>query len=98
MRGLYYQAEVNGVPGIGKEESSYDRVQRQVLHLRRQGRLAYEHIADATRWMRKPRSFVDVEDAIQATAALYRKSLWRAVPGYLEIWLEKDAWRASSTR
>jgi hypothetical protein len=33
------------VPGIDKTEASYDKVQRQVLKLRREGRLDYEHIA-----------------------------------------------------
>ena len=49
VRGLYYQAEVAGVPGIDKTEASYAKVQHQVLELRRQGRLAYSWIADATR-------------------------------------------------
>lgn len=91
VRGLYYQAEVSGLPGIDKEESSYNKIQRQVLSLRRSGRLDYEHIADATRWMRKPRSFDSVEDALADTARLYRKNLWRNAKTCVEIWLEKDA-------
>src|SRR5262249_9610811 len=35
VRGLYYQAEVAGVPGIDKTEAGYVKVQRQVLDLRR---------------------------------------------------------------
>src|ERR1700730_8150802 len=54
VRGLYYQAEVAEVPGIDKDDGSYAKVQRQVLALRREGRLPYDCIADATRWMRKP--------------------------------------------
>ena len=42
VRGLYYQAEVAGVPGIDKTDNCYAKVQRQVLNLRRAGRLAYE--------------------------------------------------------
>jgi hypothetical protein len=91
VRGLYYQAEVNGVAGIGKDEQGYSKVQRQVLKLRRGGCLAYEHIADATRWMRKPRSYESVEEALRSTAALYRKALWADADDYVEIWLEKDA-------
>lgn len=91
VRGLYYQAEVHGVPGIDKTERGYAKVQSQVLGLRRAGRLAYEHIADATRWMRKPRSYDDIEDALLSTAALYRRNLWRDNPDYVEVWLEKDA-------
>ena len=46
VRGLYYQAEVRGLPGIDKEENSYAKIQRQVLNLRRAGQLGYEYIAD----------------------------------------------------
>jgi len=91
VRGLYYQAEVAGVEGIDKDESGYLKVQRQVLDLRRTGRLDYGKIADATRWMRKPTTFDSVEEALFDTAQLYRKALWRGKPGYVEIWCEKDA-------
>jgi hypothetical protein len=65
VRQLYYRAEVEGVPGIDKTESGYDKIQRQVLLLRRAGRLAYRHIVDLTRWMRKPTTFDSVEEALQ---------------------------------
>jgi hypothetical protein len=91
VRGLYYQAEVANVPGIDKAESSYDKVQRQVLLLRRGGRLDYEHIADNTRWMRKPTSYGSPEDALAETARTYRRNLWRDADDYVEIWIEKDA-------
>jgi hypothetical protein len=91
VRQLYYQAEMRHVPGIDKTDSSYDKIQRQVLALRRAKRLRYGDIADSTRWMRKPRTFNSVEAALQDTARYYRKSLWRDAEVYLEIWLEKDA-------
>src|SRR5258705_3477332 len=74
VRQLYYQAEVHGAPGIDKTEAGYDRVQRQVLDLRRAGRLPYDDIADLTRWMRKPRTYDGVKAALEATAQLYRKA------------------------
>src|SRR5262245_44122631 len=86
VRGLYYQAEVASVPGIDKTEAGYVKVQRQVLELRRSGDLDYEHIADATRWMRKPKSYDSIEDALQETARLYRRNLWRDTEDYIEIW------------
>jgi hypothetical protein len=91
VRGLYYQAEVRGLPGIDKQDSSYGKVQRQVLDLRRAGRLAYEHIADATRWMRKPKAYDSEQEALEDCARLYRKNLWRDMDTYVEIWCEKDA-------
>jgi hypothetical protein len=91
VRGLYYQAEVASLPGISKDDKDYDKVQRQVLKLRREGRLEYNDIADATRWMRKPTSHDSVEEALKATARLYRKNLWLDADDYVEIWAEKDA-------
>jgi hypothetical protein len=91
VRGLYYQAEVASLPGISKSDKDYAKVQRQVLNLRREGRLAYSDIADATRWMRKPTTHDSVEAALQATARLYRKNLWLDADDYVEIWDEKDA-------
>jgi hypothetical protein len=91
IRGLYYQAEVAGLPGITKDDSGYNKIQRSVLLLRRGGRLPYRHIADATRWMRKPRTYTGVAQALRDTAALYRKALWADTSDYVEVWCEKDA-------
>ena len=91
VRGLYYQAEVASLPGISKDDKDYAKVQRQVLKLRREGRLSYSDIADATRWMRKPRTHDSVEEALRDTARFYRKALWADADSYVEIWLEKDA-------
>src|SRR5262249_6703168 len=55
------------------------------------GRLNYSYIADATRWMRKPRTHDGVEAALQDTARFYRKSLWANSEDYIEVWVEKDA-------
>lgn len=91
VRGLYYQAEVAGIPGIDKTESGYNKVQAQVLALRRSGRMAYANIADATRYMRKPRTFDGWEDALRDTAHVYRKDLWADTDLEVEIWIEKSA-------
>ena len=91
VRGLYYQAEVAGIAGIDKTEASYAKVQRQVLQLRRSGRLAYDHIADATRWMRKPTSYNSIKDALAETARFYRRNLWQDAKDHVEVWIEKDA-------
>jgi hypothetical protein len=91
VRGLYYQAEVAHLPGIGKADGDYNKIQQQVLKLRRQKRLPYGHIADATRWMRKPTTYDGIEDILQSAARTYRKSLWSDSNDYVEIWCEKDA-------
>ena len=91
VRGLYYQAEVAGVPGIDKSDQAYQRVQQQVLILRRTGRMPYGDISDATRWMRKPKSHNSIQDALDETARTYRRNLWRDADSHVEVWCEKDA-------
>jgi hypothetical protein len=91
VRQLYYQAEVAGLPGIDKTELGYCKIQHQVLELRRSGDLDYGLIADATRWMRKPTTYDSVQEAIDATARFYRKSLWADAEAYVEVWCEKGA-------
>lgn len=90
-RGLYYQAEVAGLPGIDKTEKGYAKVQRQVLALRRSGQMGYDLIADATRYMRRPQTYDGWESALYETARMYRKSLWADSDKEVEIWIEKSA-------
>jgi hypothetical protein len=59
--------------------------------LRREGRLAYDWIADNTRWMRKPRSYDSVEDALISTAQTYRRNLWRFADEIVEVWIDDPA-------
>src|SRR6516162_1856237 len=89
VRQVFYQATVRGL--FEKVESSYGRVQVDLVKMRRDGSLPYDWLADNTRWQRKPRTFDSVEDALRATAAFYRKSLWTTAAAYVELWLEKDA-------
>lgn len=91
VRGLYYAASVASMPGIEKDDSGYVKIQRQVLALRREGRLPYSAIADSTRWMRLPRMHNSIADALAETARLYRRNLWREAPAHVELWIEKDA-------
>ncbi|QQA45014.1 hypothetical protein FHY64_13740 [Pelagovum pacificum] len=91
VRGLYYQAEVAALPGIEKTENGYRKVQSQVLKLRQAGRMPYSAISDATRYMRKPRTFDGWEEALSDTVRLYRKSLWADQHETVEVWLEKSA-------
>ncbi|MEM0947453.1 MAG: hypothetical protein AAGK37_08620 [Pseudomonadota bacterium] len=91
VRQLFYAATVAGVPGIEKTEAGYNKVQAQVLGLRRAGQMPYGNIADGTRWMIRPNTHDGWEDALEATAQTYRKALWSDRLERVEIWLEKDA-------
>jgi hypothetical protein len=59
--------------------------------MRRAGELPYGWLADNTRWQRKPRSYDNVDQALEDAAQLYPKALWADIPAYVEVWLEKDA-------
>lgn len=89
VRQVYYQATVRGF--IDKTDAGYNKVQTDLVQMRRAGVLPYEWLADNTRWQRKPRTFDDVEHALTETARLYRKALWSDAGAYVEVWLEKDA-------
>ncbi len=89
VRQIYYQATVRGV--IEKTEAGYAKMQRLLARLRRDGEMDYHDIADNTRWMRKPRTYSSLEEAVTHTARTYRKSLWDNTDEYVEVWLEKDA-------
>lgn len=91
VRQLFYAATVAGLPGIQKDDNGYNAIQQQVLKLRRAGRMPYDHIADLTRFMRKPRTHHGIAEALEETAALYRRALWRDLPWHVEVWVEKDA-------
>ncbi|QCL92903.1 hypothetical protein [Agrobacterium tumefaciens] len=91
VRQLFYAATVAGVPGISKDDNGYNKVQQQVLELRRSGRMPYWCIADLTRFWRGVSTYSGVDEALHATAKLYRKALWRDKDHSVEFWLEKDA-------
>jgi hypothetical protein len=90
VRQVYYQAVSGGV--IAKTEGEYKQtVVRLLTSMRRAGEIPFGWIADNTRWMRKPRTYSSMQDMLTLTAETYRRAVWDDQPGYLEIWLEKDA-------
>ena len=54
VRGVYYQATVRSL--VEKTEGGYDKVQHDLVLMRRAGDLPYGWITDNTRWQRKPRT------------------------------------------
>jgi hypothetical protein len=90
VRQVFYQATVRGL--VEKSESGYVKVQTDLAVMRRlRGVLPYSWITDNSRWMRKPTTFNNIQEALEETARFYRKNLWRDADAYVEIWLEKDA-------
>ena len=89
VRQVFYQATVRDL--VEKSEAGYNKVQTDLVQMRRDGALPYDWLADNTRWQRKPRTYDSIAQALDETAQLYRKALWREVDAYVEVWLEKDA-------
>lgn len=89
VRQVFYQATVVGA--VEKSEAGYNKVQTDLVKMRQAGELPYGWLADNTRWQRRPNTYSSVEQALNDTAHLYRKSLWDDADCYVEIWLEKDA-------
>ena len=89
VRQVFYQATVRNI--VEKSETGYGKVQTDLVYLRRAGVLPYHWLADNTRWQRKPRTYRNIEHALDETARFYRKALWADVNSYVEVWLEKDA-------
>src|ERR1017187_4959165 len=81
VRQVFYQATVHSV--VEKTEAGYDKVQRALVDLRRSGRIPYRQITDNTRWQIKPTTFDSVADALEQTAALYRRAVWSDVNAYV---------------
>jgi hypothetical protein len=89
VRGLFYVLTTRGV--VPKTEQGYATVKRLTAEMRRSGQIPYHWLADATRWMRKPRTFSSVEEALRRTAETYRRALWDDAPIAVEVWVEKEA-------
>jgi hypothetical protein len=89
LRGLFYRCVSAGA--VEKTELAYRRVGRELLKLRRDGRVSYRDITDGTRIIFKDRSFDGVEDALRNTARTYRRALWSSSPYNLVLLSEKDA-------
>lgn len=89
VRQFYYQCVVRGL--IEKTENEYKRVAKALAHLRRTRAMPYDWLADATRWMRRPRSYDSLIEAIEQTARFYRRDALTRSSRYIEVWLEKEA-------
>jgi hypothetical protein len=90
VRQVFYRLVSTGV--IAKTEKEYkSTVCRLLAIMRRNGEIPFGWIADATRWMRKPRTYSSLSSMLDQTARTYRRALWNDQDAYVEVWLEKDA-------
>lgn len=89
VRHVYYR--LCHLDAVGKTDSGYRRIQRLVLKLRKNGRLPYRWVSDGTRYRIAPNTFESISEALNDTARLYRRALWRDAEVYVEVWCESDS-------
>lgn len=90
VRQVFYQMTSRGY--VPKTEAAYKGIICRLLaDIRLDGTIPFSYIADNTRWMRKPRTFNDADEALKLNIETYRRAMWLHMPVYVEIWMEKDA-------
>jgi hypothetical protein len=89
VRQLFYQLVSQGV--VPKTEESYKTVVRLCGEMRENDDLSWSWLTDSSRWMRKPRSYSSLAEAVEWTAKTYRRALWDDQDAYVEVWSEKEA-------
>jgi hypothetical protein len=63
--------------GVPKTEVGYRAVQREVLKMRRAQTIPYHWFRDGSRWRFRPDTHDSLSEALNDTARMYRRSLWR---------------------
>jgi hypothetical protein len=90
VRQVFYRAVSAGL--VEKTEAAYkSTVVRLLVLMRREGQIPYTWIADNTRWMRKPRTYSSLAEALSSVQRNYRRAVWDDQDVYVEVWTEKDA-------
>lgn len=89
VRAVYYRVVSAGA--VAKTEAGYDLVGRQLLKLRRAGRVPYSWITDGTRLVLKPDSWSRLDEMLADAAVGYRRALWHDQAVEVIVLSEKDA-------
>lgn len=73
---------------VDKTDQGYTQVQNHLKNLRREGRIPYGWIADATRRGYHVSTYNSASEFLQRVRGLYRGDLWRDAGCYVEVWCE----------
>ena len=87
VRQAFYQAVV----AMLVRKDGYAKVQTAIVKLRREGRVSFADITDATRFVIEPPTYEGIGDALTQLAQRYRRNPWLETPVAVFVWLEKDA-------
>jgi hypothetical protein len=87
VRQAYYQSIVHSL--VDKTDNGYDKVQRNLLAMRRTGQIPYAWVVDLGRQPYGTTGFDDVQHFIYNVKYMYRRNYWLDCPVRLEFWCEK---------
>jgi len=89
VRHVFYRMTNPRLPEpVEKSERGYRHVQHRLKELRRDGRIPYGWITDATRRGYHVDTYNSSAEFLSAMAGLYRSDLWRDSQYYVEVWTE----------
>jgi hypothetical protein len=89
VRQVFYQLVSRQV--IKNDRGQYQAVSNALVDARREGVIPWEWIEDRLRRPRHVSMWSDLSDFADTCRRAYRLDVWSSQPGYLEVWLEKDA-------
>jgi hypothetical protein len=89
VRQVFYQLVSRQV--IENARSQYQAVSNLLVEARKDGSIPWDWIEDRLRRPRHVSMWNGLADFAAAARAAYRRNVWAGQPGYLEVWLEKDA-------
>ena len=89
VRHVFYRLTDPTYPvAVPKSDLGYDVICRRCTTMRRDGRLPYGWLVDATRRGYHVATFDGAGDLIRRFAGLYRVDMWAQAANYVEVWAE----------
>lgn len=73
---------------VEKSDNGYGQVQHRCVQLRRDGRLPFGWISDATRRGYFVNTYTSSADFLRSVAGTYRADLWQHADRHVEVWVE----------
>ncbi|MDQ3754023.1 MAG: hypothetical protein M3371_04755 [Acidobacteriota bacterium] len=89
VRQVYYQLVSRQV--IKNERTLYQAISNLLVEARKSGEIPWEWIEDRLRRPRAVSMWSGLAAFAETARQAYRRDVWDSQPGYVEVWLEKDA-------
>ncbi len=91
LRQVHYRIVARADTTYTNTQGDYNQLSKWLVQERLSGAIPWEWIEDRLRKPRTVNMFDDLEEFIFAVRHSYRRDVWQDQPGYLEVFVEKDA-------